>query len=304
MRQNTANRNKGYNMIRMPADCIRRSTSGLTFVELIFAIVCSMILLPAIYSALSSGTRSSLRGMAQVNTTLETKAILKQVCDDLYNSCIEYGSSPVNLDLGATLLKDSATPPYTFLVFPHHGNLYDSFVSPKSGGQPRILKSPVQAGGVSQSDQTGLSERLLSEVTYDLQPVGSGNSFLKKLVRKEKYHSLYPLAADFPAGTKVEVLSDRVQSFNIRRETHFTIPNSNKGKIIFYFRISIQLVDFPPGTNISTTAINPMNIPNGVVVSDYFDVVCPKFFNERFNNGYFNSNWNSGAVGSPEKAGL
>lgn len=277
--------------------------AGLTFVELIFAILCSMLLLPVIWNALSSGTRSSLRGMAQVNTTIETRTILKQICDDLYNSCIEYGSSPVNLDVDTAIFGDSPTPPYSFFVFPHHGNLYDSLVSPKTGGNPRILEKPVQSGGSVQANQTGKAERLLSQITYDFEPVPAHHGILKKLIRKEKFHPCYPLAANYPGGIKVDVLSNHVQSFIIRRETYYSIPNSNQGKIIISFRVFLQLVDVAPGAHIPETILNPLNIPSGVVVSDYFDVVCPKFFNERFNSGNFNPNWHSGAVNSPEKTG-
>ncbi|MBF0547498.1 MAG: hypothetical protein HQM08_23865 [Candidatus Riflebacteria bacterium] len=275
----------------------------MTLVELIIAIICAMILLPSIWNALSSGTRSSLRGMAQVHTTTETKVILELICDDLYNSCIEYGSSPVFLDVNTAILNNSGGPPYTFFAFPRHGNLYDAMISPKTGGSPRILTSPVQNGGADQPDQTGRAERLVSEITYDLEPLTPNQKLLNKLIRKEKFHPLYPLASKFSNGVKIDVLSEHVQNFSIRREIFYSVPNSNKERVLLSFRISIQLVEVTPGTNVPDKLVDPLRAPPGIVVSDYFDIVCPKFFNERFNNGCFNHNWQSGAVNSPDKAG-
>ncbi|MBF0406328.1 MAG: hypothetical protein HQM10_03160 [Candidatus Riflebacteria bacterium] len=276
---------------------------GITLVELVCAIFCMILLLPAIYSVLQSGTKASLRGMSRVSTTLECNLVLKQVCDDLRNSCAEYGSSPIDLDIKNAILSENAVAPYSFFVFPHHGSIEEFFVSPKTGGDSKILSKPHQGGGALQANQVGRVERLLNQVTYELVPNSAGNSFLKSLVRKEKFHAYHPLGKNYPDGTKVDVLSKIVQSFSIRRETFFTTPDSNKTRIIAYFWVSVQLVDVPPGVKIPDSLVDSMNVPNGVVISDLFDVVCPKFFNERFNCGGFNPNWHIGAVGSPEKAG-
>ncbi|MBF0544763.1 MAG: hypothetical protein HQM08_10035 [Candidatus Riflebacteria bacterium] len=277
--------------------------SGITLVELVFAIFCMMLLLPSIWTVLQSGTKASLRGMTRVNSTIKSREILKQVCDDLANSCIEYGSSTMILDIKSAILPENSVPPYSFFVFPHHGNIEDFFVSPKTGGESKILAKPYHEGGSLPPNQTGRVERLLNLVTYDLVVDPSGKNFLKKLVRKEKFNTFNPLAKSYENGTKIEILSESVQNFNIRHETFLTTPNSNRTPVIAYFWVSIQLVDVPPGVSSPESPVDPLSVPNGLVISDLFDVVCPKFLNERFNSGSFNQNWHIGAVGSPDKAG-
>ncbi|MBF0407799.1 MAG: hypothetical protein HQM10_10620 [Candidatus Riflebacteria bacterium] len=270
------------------------NNNAFSLIELMLSAACAMMILPAIWMVLQSGTKVSLRGSVKVNTTLVSRTILRQVCSDLRNSCVEYGSTPIKLDVPTAIIGDRTEPPYSFYVFPYHGKTDDSLVS--------SLKVPHNAGGSLPSDQSGRADRRLSQITYELENVPSGKGILKKLVRKEKYHPSFPLAQNFPNGVRTDVLSDRVQSFLIERETFNTVPGSKIERVILFFRVSIQLVDVPSGVSLPDKVIDPAKVPNGIVISDFFDIVSPVFFNERFNCDNFNPGWHTGAVSSPEKS--
>lgn len=277
----------------------QRRRPGFTLFEMMIAMTCMALLLVPAWRIFKFGTHSSLQGMAKVNTTLEAQIALKQVYNDLKNATIEYGLNAIRLDAKNDIIPESAQPPYSFFIFPQQGHVEDSYIPSEGGGEAKILNSPH--GNSLPENQKGLTERLLSQITYQLEPSRIGNGLVKRLIRRERFHPSLPVGTSFPSGMRETVLSERVQTFKISHQTFLGDPAGNANRVIVSFLITLQLVDFPPGEVAPKLPVDPENVPNGIVISDFYQVVCPDFYNRLFNREDFNLNWHSGATSSTGK---
>lgn len=238
-------------------------------------VLCLALLSAPIWRLLRSGTRMSLQGMLQVETTQEARRIIRQVYTDLKQSCFQYeGKNRIELDFASTLEKvgDLPTQEYRFLAFPFPGKIGEA----------------IPAG------EKGYGWRRASRITYALEPVGKPGKPFLRLTRTERFHPDHPQAGRFPGGCFTRVLSERVHFFSIS-------PASCQSgdQTLFYFWITLQLADSlePRGLPAALSDGPLVRRPAGVIIADFAEVVYPEYFNAFLSRNGFNVNWYSGVVG-------
>ncbi len=247
---------------------MRRQT-GFTLIEAMIAVACMALLLTAVLQVFRQGSQSSLRGMLQVETTLEAQAIIRQVTQDLESLCVEAEDGAA--DLSTRALTVSGTAPnltITFLAFPLHGAI-DGVVPVASSGQGYTLAN---------------------RITYTV----SGNPTPEKpylqLSRREHLHPRHPDAGS-GGGSTEKVLSQRVHVFQIvpRR---FGAANRQ----LDCFWINLQLVD-----SLHRATLVPRRLgeqlfgpPPNALIADFFGIAWPRFIRGIETNDGFNLNWYAG----------
>ncbi len=235
-----------------------------TLVEVTVALlVMSVVLAPALL-LLSSGSRDSLQGLVQADTTLEARRIIRQVHQDLKLAAIETGpDSQESLSLERICKNEAALPlaDYTFLRFPGQGAV--AAVAPK------------------------LERRRLSRVRYRLEPKTAGNIPVMRLIRTETFH------AGSGNQTAEHVLSERVNFFEIRP---CALPSVRPESMVF--QVTLKLVDSPRGPLPETLPSGALlsNHAQGVITAEYSDVVFPMFFAAYMNQPYIVRNYYSGGT--------
>ncbi len=251
---------------------MKRQTAahGFTLVEVMVAICCMCILMLGLMQVFRYGTRSSLRGTLQVETTLEARLILQQLTLDLKHLCVEAESGATGLFDQA--LKTSGTAPtleYSFYVYPFEGS----------------TEQVVSRGG------SGKSYIPVSRVTYLLQGSPTPTKPYLKLIRREQLHARHPRFGEYPAGIKERTLSERVHVMQILPRT-FQV----KGYRLSCFWVNLQLVD-----SLKRGELVPQNLgqqlfgaPKDALIADFFSVVYPEFIREIEHNKGFNLNWFTG----------
>lgn len=248
---------------------------GFTLIEMMLVLLCMFLLLGPIWRILRSGTQMSLKGMLQVETTLEARRIIRQVYTDLKSACIRFdGSQRVDLEFDQVVVKagDPPAQALSFLAFPSHGSVTDAV--------------PGAPGGVAL--------RRASRITYTLEKSQKPDKPFMRLTRTEAFHPDHPLAKQFPGGKQSRVLSEKVHYFALTPRTYET-----GGQSLYYFWITLQLADSLQARNLPTNQIGSPMIqrPQGVIIADFFEVVYPEYFNSLIGRNGFNLNWHSGVVG-------
>ncbi len=246
---------------------------GFTLVEILVVAGCIVLLMGPILSILRSGSRTSLQGMLQIDTTLEARRIIKQFHTDLKQACFSNDQDVLTIGF-SNLLKESGKLPdlsYSFLCFPLHGRMEEAV--------PASL--------------SGKAKRLLSRVTYKLEKQADPEKPFLRLTREEKYHPEHAEGDRYADGVHRRVLSERVNFLQIK-----PIEIQTFGKKQYYFWITLQLTDtigradrksMSPGVPISERS-------SGLLVADFFDVVYPEFFNAFWNQEGINRNWHTVTV--------
>ncbi len=236
----------------------------MTLLEAVLVVSLVVLLLGPIYQVFHHGTRASLRGMLHVETSMEAMRVLRQVSDDLRDSCLPMDEQGFTLDFSKMLGTDGVPPlqSYTFLRFPQHG-------------------SPDQ---VMQFARQGKASRRASRITYRLEPLSKAG-LKHRLIRTERFHPEHPLASTYPGGERISILSERVHSFIL-------LPDSARSgnRELHFFWVTLQMVD-------SLSPADEERIlqrREQAAIGDYFDVVYPEFFNAFQNRGFFNRNWHTG----------
>jgi len=120
-------------------------TFGFTLVEIMIVLICTALLMGPIFLVLRSSTRTSLKGMLRIDTTLEARRVIKQVYADLKMACFPLPYNSVyNFD---DVMQVTGTPPhnsYKFYSFPIHQRLNDIFASQLQGSTTAMSpKSPT-----------------------------------------------------------------------------------------------------------------------------------------------------------------
>ncbi|MBF0406907.1 MAG: prepilin-type N-terminal cleavage/methylation domain-containing protein [Candidatus Riflebacteria bacterium] len=244
-----------------------RKKSAFTLMEIMVVAIISIIILVPSYRVFMSSSRSSIKGLKHIDLVMEGRRLIKQIKYDLKSACTVLPLSSVQysfFDLiavsggsGSSLAGTS----FTFLSFPLHGD----------------LNQAVSAGSTS-----GFSIKCANEVTYKLESGAPGSSLLV-LKREEKVHP------KLGGGTLSRVLSKRVNFFSIRPVEIQTTNGRNQ----WFCNITLQLADaqnlddlnnLPPNTLIQSRQ-------KGIMIVDFFDVVCPLFFAEIWNQCLSNRNW-------------
>lgn len=232
---------------------------GFTLVEIMIVAICIALLLGPILLTLRSGTKTSLKGMLRIETTLEARRVIKQIHADLKMACFPIPYASV-YNFG-DVMQISGTPPtncYSFLSFPAHEKMDAIFTNQNSG----------------------INFRQVSEIKYSVEDNGDPNKPAYKLVREEKFNG----------KTNRRILSNRVNFFEIK-----PIMLQPQGKNQYYYLITLQLIDSVHPSEMKAT--NPGGkitvTQQGVILADFFDVVYPEFFHSMWNQVRTNPNWHT-----------
>ncbi len=252
----------------------RIGTTGFTLTEILVVVLCVGILLVPAISFLMQGTRSSLRGMVQIETVLEARRIMQQIRQDLKNACFPVDGKERDLTL-SLYLEEKGEPPcsrYSFLSFSQVGKPEDAV--------------PCSSAG------TGMVWRRASKITYALEPSTKGSGNLLRLVREEKFHPDHPQATHYGDGTRISVLSDKVNLFHV--QLHSFEPNSQLPPA---YLVTLQLVDSVAEKRSGNGQPITLPDPSKTVIADFFDVVYSDFAIRMADRGWFNLNWQTGITG-------
>ncbi|MFZ2957902.1 MAG: prepilin-type N-terminal cleavage/methylation domain-containing protein [Candidatus Ozemobacteraceae bacterium] len=239
---------------------------GFTLIELLVAIICLALLLLPAYQAFLVGTRTSLVGMLQVETTMEARRALRQIHADLKAACMPFDDRGIQLTLENMLFAsaDASGISFAVYVFPRH-------VDPSK----TITVEP-----------SGLRPHLANFVTYRLRAKTPGDP-RKELIREERPH---PATGE---TLRTSVLSDRVNHFEIRT-VHFLGQTPRSA-----FFVTLQLVDTIDSGALSNLNPSTAEKPRGVVLADYCDMVAPTFLSSMLAQEGVNRTWYSELRGPP-----
>jgi hypothetical protein len=243
---------------------------ALTLIEIMLVVLCLFILLAPVLSIFRHGTRSSLKGMLHLETTMEARRILKQVTQDLRHSCFKMDGSQIDFSW-STLLQIGGSFPtgtYGMLRFPLVGEL----------------------DATLPANSLGTAFRRASRITYRVQPHPQVPG-RRQLVREEQYHPDHPMAAKLNGGRRSEILTHRLNLFDIKPEE---VSNGKHGMLLF--RVSLQLFDSVQGAAIAVPGDGP---GPEVVIADFFAVAYSDFYHRLVHRDWFNPNWQTGVVGPP-----
>lgn len=243
-----------------------RSPKGFTLIELLVAVICLALLLLSAFQIFLTGTRTSLVGMLQVETTMEARRVLRQIHADLKAACMPFDDGPIEWNLKDLLFSspDSSGITYRFHAFPRHAPLDKTITIEPSGLRPHLANF----------------------ITYRLRQKKPGDP-RKELIREERPH---PATGQAPRTT---VLSDRVNHFEIQIVDFQGIAPRSA------FFVTLQLVD-----TIDTGALNrldptSLSKPRGVVLADYSEMVAPTFISSMLAQEGVNRTWYSELRGPP-----
>ena len=233
--------------------------SGFTLVEIMIVAICLALLMGPILLVLRSGTKTSLKGMLRIDTTLEARRVIKQIHADLKMACFPLPYNSIyNFD---DVMAVSGTPPrnqYSFLSYPSHQRFSEIFTS--------------QISGVNFRD--------VSELKYIVEDNNDPDKPSLRLIREEK----------FAGKTTRKTLSNRVNYFEIKQ-----IMLQPQGKNQYYYLVTLQLLDavHPSHMKESTPGSKVNDVTQGIVLADFYDVVYPEFFHSMWNQVRANPNWHT-----------
>lgn len=230
-----------------------------TLVEVMIVLICTALLMGPIFLVLRSSTRTSLKGMLRIDTTLEARRVIKQIYADLKMACFPLPYNSIyNFD---DVMQVTGTPPhnaYRFFSFPIHQRLNDIFASQLSG----------------------IDYRNVAEINYRIEDSKDPDNPFKRLIRTES----------FGGKVNTHVLSDRINFFEIK-----PVMMQPYGKNQFYFLVTLQLIDavHPSEMKGRTAGTKLDELQKDVILADFFDVVYPEFFHAAWNQTRVNPNWHT-----------
>ncbi|MBF0498494.1 MAG: hypothetical protein HQM09_00040 [Candidatus Riflebacteria bacterium] len=241
---------------------------GMTLVEILVVAAILVLVLGPAWQIFRSGTKTSLQGMMQVETANEARRIMRQIHNDLKQSCfyLQPANQDVDFDLIMDQTKAAKTPPeYSFFTFPSVGAVADT---------------------VPSTGPTAPADRRASAITYRLEHGSLSGSPFYTLIREEHFQGA--LANSFPGG-HISILSQRVNFFEIKPHRVFS-----SGRDQFFFWITLQLVDSYQAKGFVPTPLSKMSTRRqGVVIADFFDIVSPEFFSAIWNQPGMRRNWHT-----------
>ncbi|MBI3038322.1 hypothetical protein HYY75_04610 [bacterium] len=237
-----------------------------TLVEVLVVMAIGIMILGALFRILKSGTRSAMRGMVQIETTLLARRILQQVRNDLELSCCktpetsdqdgEIALSIFFKDYWGETKKDPFS--FSFLSFPIDCKQED-VVPPDDLAKIENKREPCR-------------------ITYSLKP--SNNPFFKTLTRSEKFKGIL----------KTRILSEKVNYMDIIKSDLLKEPgfdslvNTGDQKGLptkcEYFFVKLQLCETFQRSGAPTLKGDRVIREEGVIVADFFDVVIPDFLTQ------------------------
>ncbi|MBF0544128.1 MAG: hypothetical protein HQM08_06835 [Candidatus Riflebacteria bacterium] len=246
---------------------LKHKESAFTLMEIIVVAVISILLLIPAYKIFRNSSETSLHGLQQIDLVMEGRRIIKQIRNDLLSACIILPLTNTQYSLmdflqvsgGSATSMEGTT--FTFLAFPSHGDLKQA---------------------VSEGSTTGYCIKCANEISYTLEATEPGNPFLT-LNRQEKVNTR------LGGGTQSRVLSKRINYFTIRPVEIQTTNGRNQ----WFFNITLQLAEQGNQNNQKSFQKNTLiqSRQSGIMIADFFDVVCPYFFSEIWNQTLTNRNW-------------
>lgn len=257
---------------------------GFTLVELVVVACCIALLIGPIYMLLKSGSTSSRMGMLKVETTLESRRILKQIHRDLKLAIIPISQlwSPGQVAFPAftDILQEEGTPPlltYSFYSYPIH--------APLSNGTAEDII-------YNRSSKTGFNPRSMAKISYILEKKTGSDSPFMVFKRIEEYN-----------GQKREqTLSERVNYFRIK-----IVPMTPPGtKNQYFFFVTLQLIDSlhrdDMAGKIAAVDVNMQkaDAQGKIVLADFFDMVYPEYFHAFWNHPQTNPSWHTFPIILPD----
>ena len=239
-----------------------------TLVEIMIVCVCIGILVGPIFMLLRSGSESSLKGLARIDTTLEARKILHQVYADLKMACVPIKKGNTQVHFTDVLTKNNHAPntEYEFLSFPAHEKYSDIF------------------NEYTNSYNTEGIYRKVCKITYAVK--GKSNSPFKTLER----------TTEFANNKSTKVLSNKISSFNIDK-----IYVKVDGKAENYFAIYLKLIDTIHGESKENMTIEEFKNKkqSEIIIVDFFDVVYPEYIHSYVDDTAINPNWHP-TIKAPE----
>lgn len=243
----------------------KRRCSAFTLVEIMIVLICTALLMGPIFLVLRSSTKTSLKGMLRIDTTLEARRVIKQIYADLKMACFPLPYNSIyNFD---DVMQAGGTPPhssYQFHSFPIHQRMRDIFSSQSSG----------------------VNFRDVAEVTYRVEDSKDPDNPFMRLVRTES----------FGGKVNTRVLTERINFFEIK-----PVMMQPYGKNQFYFLVTLQLIDavHPSEMKGRVAGTKLDDLQKDVILADFFDVVYPEFFHAAWNQTRVNPNWHT-QIRNPE----
>ncbi len=258
--------------------------AAFTMVELIIVACCAALLLGPIFMLLKSGSTNSRMGMLKIETTLESRRILKQIHRDLKLAVIPlshiWSPGQVAFPAFTDILREEGTPPllqYSFYSYPIHAPLSD-------GTADDIIHN--------RGSKTGFSPRNMAKITYNIEKKAGSDSPFMVLKRFEDYNG----------QRREQTLSERVNYFRIK-----IIPMTPPGtKNQYFFFVTLQLIDSLNRTDmegkIAESDINMQkaDAKGKIVLADFFDMVYPEYFHAFWNHPQTNPSWHTFPVNLPD----
>lgn len=242
--------------------------TGITLVETLFVVLLAGVLLLMMSRIFRASSRASSQGFQQIDMVMEGQRIMKQVRADLESACITTAS--VSPELGCLPWMQASQENerslsgtrWTMLVFPAHGPL-----------------ETIMEGGPSSGSQTIRLDR----VTYSLQSASASRQPFLQLIRTEQ--------SDLRGGPFLirKELSSRVQMFALQP---VKVADS-RGQSQWFFQVTLQLAEArdPAATSGSLPGEPVLNRTSGLMMADFFDLVCPTAFEATWNDPYLVPDW-------------
>ena len=242
-----------------------RQHRAFTMVELLVVLGCFLLISFPAWQIFRQGTKSSAKGMLQIETTLGARRILKQVTTDLKQSCWVWNDRSNGI---YTLSDILAVDKHNFFLytFPRLGTIQEAI-------------SPEVPPGTNRP--AGKFPRRLSEVVYELRPSSLRLDIpmpIFQLVRTERFHPDHPAARSYPGKMTQKVLSDRVTTFRIEPYLlEDPLPNGLKRE---FFWITLRIVDStnPQKRDFTQTQDHLYKPSPDLVVASFFDIAYPEFY--------------------------
>jgi prepilin-type N-terminal cleavage/methylation domain-containing protein len=248
---------------------------GFTLIEVLVSTACLLLVLGPIFAIFSSGSRQSHKGMLRIETSLESRRVLRQISRDLKSGVVLLGTRQNqlvglnDLMIGGLTTANRCLPQvrYSFYAFPSKAPLAD--------GTPEDVIE-------NRDHRTAPSPRHLARIEYAVEPNGDKRKFYR-LIRREYYkHQRFE-----------RILSTKVNFFAI---SLIEFKPSNHPDHSF-LQVSLQLVDALHHKDLEQVQgridpDSPINQRN-LVISDAFEIVYPEAFNAFLAFPQLNPSWHT-----------
>lgn len=238
---------------------IKTGKRAITLLEIAIALaITTIIALPLLY-LYQSGLRSSTSGVVSIDMLSEGRRICSQIHDDLKNSCIPYlGGFGLRFSdlLEADFSRANGLAGAEYRLYRHTTT-------------PELLKKTV-AG-------QRMLLRPIVHVRYRLEKMQ--NSDLLKLVRIESLDG---------APERIKVLSERVSLLKIQ-----PVKIAGDDEQGYLWNVKLQLAYVPERIQ-SEVSFATSDRGQGVLISDFYDVVYSDFFKSVSQHPLAPRNWHTG----------